>query len=98
MDGENHLLRTNSDREMLPRHAKELGKNEFINMAVNVKYPPCTQLLSKEILSYYMLNRSLNNKGEQMRTHRRVRFCKALSLIIVFALMAMTSSLSLARD
>jgi hypothetical protein len=38
MDGENHLLLTNSDRAKLPRHPKELGKNEFVNMAVDAKY------------------------------------------------------------
>lgn len=70
MVGENHLLLTNSDRAKLPRHPKELGKNESVNMAVDVKYTPCTQLLSKELLRHYNLNMILNNKGEQMKTHR----------------------------
>jgi hypothetical protein len=97
MDGENHLLLTNSDRAKLPRHPKELGKNEFVNMAIDVKYTPCTQLLSKEFLRHYNLNMLLNNKGERMKTHRMVRFSKTLSLIMAFGLLATTSSMSLAE-
>jgi hemoglobin len=39
----------------------------------------------------------LNNKGEQMKTHRMVRFSKTLSLIMAFGLLATTSSMSLAE-
>lgn len=56
MDGENHLLPTNSDSAKLPRQPKEL------DMTGAVKYTPCTPLLSKEILRQLNLNMLPNTK------------------------------------